>query len=85
MSKLDVAKEQIAYRKLWLGIMIVSDISLMGWLLGNFRAAEWSYQADNGELRHVAVLGVPPIDSGQRAAQAAVMAEGRKLYGNRDP
>lgn len=40
MSKLDVAKEQIAYLKLWLGIVIVTDISLMGWLLGNFRSAE---------------------------------------------
>jgi hypothetical protein len=41
MSKLDVAKEQIAYLKLWLGIVIVTDISLVGWLLGNFRSAEW--------------------------------------------
>jgi putative Mn2+ efflux pump MntP len=41
MSKLDVAKEQIAYLKLWLGIVIVTDISVVGWLLGNFRAAEW--------------------------------------------
>jgi len=42
MSKLDVAKEQIAYLKLWLGIVIVTDLSLMGWLLGNFRAAGWA-------------------------------------------
>ena len=41
MSKVDVAKEQIAYLKLWLGIVIVTDISLVGWLLGSFRAAEW--------------------------------------------
>jgi len=41
MSKLDVAKEHIAYLKLWLGIVIVTDISLMGWLLANFRSAEW--------------------------------------------
>jgi len=34
-----VAKEHIAYLKLWLGIVIVTDISLMGWLLGNFRSA----------------------------------------------
>jgi hypothetical protein len=40
MSKLDVAKERIAYLKLWLGIVIVTDISLVGWLLGNFRSAE---------------------------------------------
>jgi len=42
MSKLDVAKEHIAYLKLWLGIVIVTDISLMGWLLGNFRSAGWA-------------------------------------------
>ena len=39
MSKLDVAKEHIAYLKLCLSIVIVTDISLMGWLLGNFRSA----------------------------------------------
>ena len=37
-------------------------------------AYAWSYKADNGEIRHVAVLGVPPIDSPQKAVQAAVMA-----------
>ena len=42
MSKLDVAKEHIAYLKLWLFIVIVTDISLMGWLLGNFRSAGWA-------------------------------------------
>ena len=40
MSKLDVAKEQIAYLKLWLGILIASAISLTGWLLSNIRSAE---------------------------------------------
>lgn len=35
MSELDVAKEQIAYLKLWLGIMVVTDISLIGWFIGN--------------------------------------------------
>ena len=42
MSKLEVAKEQVAYLKLWLGILIVTDISLMGWLLGNARTAGWA-------------------------------------------
>lgn len=37
-------------------------------------AYAWSYKAENGEVRHVAVLGVPPIDSAQKAVQAAVMA-----------
>jgi len=41
MSVLDGAKEEIAYLWLWLGIMIVTGISLIGWLLGNFRSAHW--------------------------------------------
>src|SRR6266436_5970788 len=32
MSELDVAKEKIAYLKVWLGILLVSDISSFGWL-----------------------------------------------------
>ena len=39
MSELDVAKEQIAYFKLWLGIMVVTDISLIGWFIGNYGQA----------------------------------------------
>ena len=39
MSELDVAKEQIAYLKLWLGIMVVTDISLIGWFMGNYGQA----------------------------------------------
>ncbi len=39
MSKLDLAKEQIAYLKLWLGILVAAGISLMGWLLSNFLTA----------------------------------------------
>jgi len=35
MSELDVAKEQIAYLKFWLGVMVVTDISLFGWLTSN--------------------------------------------------
>jgi len=37
MSDLDGAKEEIAYLKLWLGIMIVTGIGLIGWLINNFR------------------------------------------------
>jgi hypothetical protein len=33
MSKLDVAKERIAYLKFWLGVLVVTDISLVGWLV----------------------------------------------------
>lgn len=41
MSDLDGLREEIAYLKLWLGIMIVTGVSLIGWLLGNFRSAHW--------------------------------------------
>jgi len=40
MSELDVAKEQIAYLKFWLGILVVTDISLFGWLLSNVGGAD---------------------------------------------
>ncbi len=40
MSELDVAREQIAYLKFWLGILVVTDISLFGWLLSNATSAD---------------------------------------------
>ena len=39
MSDLDVAKEQIAYLKVWLGILVVTDISVFGWLISNIENA----------------------------------------------
>ena len=42
MSQLDVLKEKIAYLKLWLSIIVVTDISLVGWLLGNYTVANWA-------------------------------------------
>lgn len=39
MSELDVIKEQIAYLKVWLGIMVITDISLFGWLITSFGVA----------------------------------------------
>jgi hypothetical protein len=38
------------------------------------RAYAWTYQDDDGTPHHVAVLGVPPINSAQDAVKAAVMA-----------
>lgn len=35
MSELDVIKSQIAYLQVWLGIMVVTDISLFSWLVTN--------------------------------------------------
>lgn len=39
MSDLDVAKEQIAYLKVWLGILVVTDIGVFGWLISNIETA----------------------------------------------
>jgi hypothetical protein len=39
MSDLDVAKEKIAYLKVWLGILVVTDISTFGWLISNVDSA----------------------------------------------
>ena len=33
MSELDRLKEQVAYLKFWQGIVVVTDISLGGWLV----------------------------------------------------
>jgi len=33
VSELDRLKEQIAYLKFWQGIMVVTEISLVGWLI----------------------------------------------------
>ena len=32
MSELDRVKEQLVYLRLWLGIAVVAEISLLGWL-----------------------------------------------------
>ncbi len=42
MSKIDRAKEQIAYLKLWLGILVATVVSLTGWLISNFQSVHWS-------------------------------------------
>lgn len=33
MSELDCIKEKINYMKIWLGMLVVTDISLFGWLV----------------------------------------------------
>ena len=57
MSDLDGAKEEIAYLKLWLGIMIVTGISLIGWLISNFRT-------DNRFLLVCSLVGLTSITFG---------------------
>jgi hypothetical protein len=39
MSELDVAKEKIAYLKVWVGILVVTAISTLGWLGANIGTA----------------------------------------------
>jgi len=43
VPELDAAKEEISYLKLWLGIMVATGISLIAWLLTNFRSAYWLF------------------------------------------
>ncbi len=40
MPAIDSAKEKIAYLKLWLGIIIVTLISLISWLVANYKTVE---------------------------------------------
>jgi hypothetical protein len=44
------------------------------------RAYAWSYEAENGEIRHVVALGVPPINSADDAVKASVMAHIEKRW-----
>jgi hypothetical protein len=56
MSELDIAKENIAYLKVWLGILVVTDISMAGWLISNGDTASRVLLA--GGLVDVAALSV---------------------------
>jgi hypothetical protein len=35
MPELDRLKERLAYAKFWLGIIVVTDIGLLGWLISS--------------------------------------------------
>ena len=48
MPELDRLKEQVAYLKLWQGIMVVTELSLVGWLISTVGTADpvlWSFAA----------------------------------------
>lgn len=45
------------------------------------RAYAWTYTDDDGKLHHVAVLGVPPVDTPQNAVKAAVVAHIKRQDG----
>jgi len=56
MSELDIAKEKIAYLKVWLGILVVTDISF-GWFVSNLGAA-------TAPLLYGAVIAVVVLSAG---------------------
>lgn len=39
MADIDEIKEGIGYIKIWLGIIVVTNISLISWLLSNYETA----------------------------------------------
>ena len=39
MSELDHLKEEVAYLKFWLGLVVVAVISMAGWLVSSFDTA----------------------------------------------
>lgn len=45
------------------------------------KAYAWRHEADSGRWRYVAVLRHPPVDTPQKAVQAAVVAEYRARKG----
>ncbi len=57
MSELDVAKEKIAYLKVWLGILVVTDISIFGWFVSNLGTT-------TAPLRWGAVIAVVALSVG---------------------
>jgi len=48
VSELDRLKEQLVYLRFWLGIMVVTEITLVGWLISTPKTADtllWSIGA----------------------------------------
>jgi len=48
VSELDRIKEQLVYLRFWLGIMVVTEITLVGWLISTPNTADpvlWSLAA----------------------------------------
>lgn len=57
MSRLDVAREKIAYLKLGLGVMMATDIGSMSWLLtSSGPTPAWKFRA-----AVVAVIIIAPV------------------------
>jgi hypothetical protein len=67
--------EKFEGKTVWEGVVEVFDLL-------NHPSAKtayaWIYKTDSGESRHVAVLGVPPINSPQDAIRAYVVVKARE-------
>jgi len=37
MAKIDEVKEELNYLKVWLGIIVITTISLISWLINNYK------------------------------------------------
>jgi hypothetical protein len=59
MSELDRLKEQLVYLRFWLGIMVVTEITLVGWLISTPETANhvlWSLAAVGAVLLGVGIF-----------------------------
>jgi hypothetical protein len=59
MSELDRLKEQLVYLRFWLGIMVVTEITLVGWLISSPKTADpvlWSIAAVGAVLLGVGIF-----------------------------
>ena len=46
MAKIDELKEEVNYLKFWLGIIVMTDIGLIGWLVNNYEKSLYKSIAD---------------------------------------
>ena len=59
MSELDRLKEQLVYLRFWLGIMVVTEITLVGWLISTPNTADpllWSLAAVGAVLLSIGIF-----------------------------
>jgi hypothetical protein len=59
VSELDRLKEQLVYLRFWLGIMVVTEITLVGWLISTPNTADpllWSLAAVGAVLLGIGIF-----------------------------
>jgi len=56
MSKIDKIKERINYLKVWLGIFVVTNIGLIGWLAEHYEDGKAKAIAAFGAIMLITVL-----------------------------